>query len=88
MAKINKQDVRQFLMETWDLDASEFSDDGSLFSSGLLDSLSIVQLIAFIESELETSLPVAQLSLDEFDTVDAIVELASRFQTDQIGSDA
>mgnify|MGYP003836150431 FL=1 len=80
MSKVTQQEVRLFLQESWEIDMEGVENCDSLFSSGLLDSLSVTELIAFLETRLQTNINVAQLSLDDLDSVDAIVELAGRFQ--------
>jgi acyl carrier protein len=50
--------------------------DGStpLFESGLIDSLTIVQLIAFVERTIGRSVPPRMVVMRHFRTVDAICE--------------
>jgi acyl carrier protein len=54
------------------------ADDDALVSSGLIDSLSVVQLIAALEKELNVQLPAATLQPDDFDTIDYTVETVMR----------
>ncbi|HMH12760.1 MAG TPA: acyl carrier protein [Edaphobacter sp.] len=54
------------------------ADDDTLVSSGLIDSLSVVQLIAALEKELNVQLPAATLQPDDFDTIDYTVETVMR----------
>jgi len=54
------------------------ADDDALVSSGLIDSLSVVQLIAALESDLGVRLPAATLQPDDFDTIDYTVETVMR----------
>ena len=54
------------------------ADDDALVSSGLIDSLSVVQLIAALEKELGIHLPAATLQPDDFDTIDYTVETVMR----------
>lgn len=54
------------------------ADDDTLVSSGLIDSLSVVQLIAALEKELNIHLPAATLQPDDFDTIDYTVETVMR----------
>lgn len=44
-----------------------------LFSSGLLDSVSMIGLIGFIEASTGTVIPPADVTLENFDTVDRIL---------------
>ena len=54
------------------------ADDEPLVSSGLIDSLSVVQLITALEKELNLHLPAATLQPDDFDTIDYTVETVMR----------
>jgi acyl carrier protein len=54
------------------------ADDDTLVSSGLIDSLSVVQLISALEKELQVQLPAASLQPDDFDTIDYTVETVMR----------
>ncbi len=50
-------------------------DDDSLVESGIIDSLGIMKLVQFIESEFSIVIADAELTPDNFDTVDDIVKL-------------
>ena len=47
--------------------------DTELFSSGLLDSVSMVGLITFIEERSGATIQPADVTLENFDTIDRIV---------------
>jgi acyl carrier protein len=46
--------------------------DDDLLESGLVDSLSIMKMIVFIEKEFEVKIPPQDLIIDNFITVNAI----------------
>ena len=48
-------------------------DDTRLFSSGLIDSLSVMDLVCLVESEIGCAIPPADITLDHFDSVDRIL---------------
>jgi methoxymalonate biosynthesis acyl carrier protein len=54
------------------------TDDEPLISSGLIDSLSILKLIAHLEQRLHVSIPPANLQPDDFDNINWIVETVER----------
>lgn len=70
--------VRSFLIESWSLDPAEVEDDAPLFTSGLLDSLSAVEIIVFVEKHTNKPIVRADVSLDDLDTIEDIVRLATR----------
>lgn len=49
-----------------------------LFSGGLLDSMSVLDLTLFIEREAGIKIPVADVSLHNFDSIDRIVGYLAR----------
>lgn len=54
------------------------ADDDALVSSGLIDSLSILNLISEIEAKLGIRLKMAGLQPDDFDSVELITETVLR----------
>jgi acyl carrier protein len=53
-------------------------DDEPLVSSGTIDSLSVLTLIAALEERLQIHIPPADVQPDDFDTVDLIVDTIAR----------
>lgn len=61
-----------------DLFAAEgLTPESTLFSSGLLDSVAMVSLIAFVEEATGADVRPSDVTLDNFDTVSRIVEYAA-----------
>ena len=57
------------------------SDDTPLQSSGILDSLAVVGLIAFLEKEFQVELDVYDTAIERFDTLRDIAATVARKQT-------
>lgn len=53
-------------------------DSQRLVSSGMIDSLSILKLIAQLEKQLNTSIPTATLQPEDFDDISLIVGTIER----------
>lgn len=53
-------------------------DSEPIVSSGLLDSLSVVELIIRLEQKLNVAIPPTNLQPDDFDNVDLIIETLER----------
>lgn len=53
-------------------------DDTELFSKGLVDSLSVVDLVTFVESHVGRPIPPVDITLDNFDTISRIVRYTQR----------
>jgi acyl carrier protein len=50
------------------------NDDG-LFSTGVIDSFGVLELIAFLEDTFRITIDTSRHDLSEFDSVDRIVDL-------------
>lgn len=74
---IEKQVIRDFLTTLANKDV-RIGDEDSLLASKLLDSLKIVELIAFLESHYNVSFDSEELIPDNLDTINAIASLLER----------
>jgi len=61
-----------------DLVGGPVADDESLISSGRIDSLSILKLMARLEKKLGISIPPDRVQPDDFESIDWIVETVER----------
>ncbi|MER6313254.1 MULTISPECIES: phosphopantetheine-binding protein [unclassified Streptomyces] len=59
----------------------ELADSDDLFASGYVNSLFIMQLVMFVESELATPVADDDLEMDNFRSVDAVVAFVARKAT-------
>ena len=71
-----RDQVRGFIRDSFLVD--EFSDDESFLASGLVDSLGVVQLVAFVESTYALKVPDADLVPAHFDSVARLVAYVER----------
>lgn len=53
-------------------------DDTELFSSGKIDSLSVLELVNFVEGEIGCSIAPNEITLENFDTINRIVSYAQK----------
>jgi acyl carrier protein len=53
--------------------------DTPLITGGYVDSFSMVSLLVFIENRFKIKIPPSQATPDAFDSVNKIVDLASRY---------
>ena len=54
------------------------SDSLSLLDSGIMDSIGVMELVAFLEGEMEITVPDADLVPDNLDSVDNLVAFIER----------
>ena len=55
----------------------------NLFESGLLTSLDVLDLLAFIENEYEITISDEDLGIDNFGSIDRIVEFVEKSKQEQ-----
>jgi acyl carrier protein len=60
------------------LRAGALRNDDSLFSTGVVDSFGVLELIAFLEDTFQITIDTTRHELGEFDSVNKIVELVGR----------
>lgn len=61
-----------------ELTGKNLGDCDGLISTGLIDSLSVLRLIALLETKLGISIPSTNLQPDDFDSIDYMVETVER----------
>ena len=71
--------VRQAVVEVVSaLVRQRLKDDEPLISSGMIDSLAILRLIAQLEQRLKIRIPVEAVQPDDFDSIQLILETVER----------
>jgi acyl carrier protein len=70
---MNSDSLKNYLGDRMGLDTGALADDTPLFSSNLLDSFSMVDLIMFIEKESGVQLNATDVSLDNLDSIGRIL---------------
>jgi acyl carrier protein len=68
-------------LEQLGVEADSLTEDTHLFSDGVLDSFTMVDLIAFIEKEAEVKMKPGDVRLDNLDSVDRILSYADAAKT-------
>ncbi|MEV6559417.1 acyl carrier protein [Nocardia sp. NPDC051756] len=56
----------------------KLQDDHDIFESGFVNSLFAMELVMFIEQNLDARIPNDELTLDNFRTVDVMTDLVGR----------
>jgi len=67
--------IRDFLSAIND---SSFTDSDNLFALGIIDSLQIMEVITFIEDTYHVTIDDAEVTSDNFSTINAISDLITR----------
>ncbi len=66
--------LKEFMKDTLGIDADEVALDEPLFSSGIVDSFSLVSLLSFIEGEFRIQIAPTEVTIDNFDSFDRILK--------------
>jgi len=59
------------------LNLDQITDDTLLFSSGILDSLNVLDLVSFVEKSIGQPIPPTDILLENFDSVNNILNYAA-----------
>ena len=59
---------------------AQLADDAPLISAGLIDSMSIVDLVLDLEAALQVRIPSSAVQPTDFDSVAAIARTVARFR--------
>jgi acyl carrier protein len=69
--------IRTFIREEVVLDADAQIDDDSPLLDGILDSLALMQLVAYLEEEFDTEIDDTEVTAENFRTIADIERLIS-----------
>lgn len=76
---VTKEKIKAILLNGFiEIDnENELLNDTPLISSGVLDSISILQLVDVIEKEFNIEFEAHEIDRDKFDSIDLITELVA-----------
>jgi acyl carrier protein len=80
---MTKIDIFNFLKTQFAIDEKDVDENTGLFSEGLLDSFSIVDLVVFIENTSGIKLQPTDVNLDNLDSVAKILNFVSKERATQ-----
>lgn len=61
--------LRDMISDIAGLDPTELGDDDSLFSGGLIDSISLINIVTFVEGQLNFRVGAEELRLENWDSL-------------------
>lgn len=70
-----KEKIKNFIVENFLFGERELKDDEPLFESGIIDSLGLIKLIAFIEKNFNVSIDISEIMIENFNTLNDIMEV-------------
>lgn len=77
-----EKEVRQFIQNTFraQVALTPVEDDTPLFSSGIIDSFGVLELISFLEDTFKIEIDTTRYDLSAFDTVRKIAALVAKLR--------
>lgn len=75
---IDRNALIGYLSGTLNVDTGGVGDDTPLFSSGLIDSFSMIDLITYLEAGTGRRISPADITLDNFDTLGRMIAYLGR----------
>lgn len=83
-----KEELRTYIGTAFlpDEPLGNLKDDTPLRTSGVMDSMGMLRLVGFVESQYGIELKAYETSTENFDTIDAIADLIERKITGETGS--
>lgn len=69
-----EQIIKKFILENFLYGEGDLKNDESLFESGIIDSLGFIKLLAFIEKTFDVSIDMSEVTIENFNTINQIVE--------------
>ena len=78
MPLLTKGELLSYLRDDLGVDTSDIDEQTVLFSSGIVDSFSLVAVITFIEARCGVRVGPMDVTLDNFDSVKRILAFVER----------
>ncbi len=75
---MTREDLIQFMQDELGLDTADIGDETPLFSSGVIDSFSLVSLMTFIEQQEKFRMNPMDINLDNMDSIARILGYIER----------
>ena len=75
---IDKQTIVGFICDNYNISESDVDGDTDLFSSGILDSFSMLDLVSYVEKTAGIRFGVLDLNLDNISTIEKILNYVAK----------
>lgn len=76
-----KATIRNFILDS--INIPDLNDDDNLFESGIVNSLFAVQLMTFLEKSFNIEVTMDDLSMDNFESINATSSFVQKKQNNQ-----
>lgn len=75
---VTRDALVSYISKNFGVDATKFADDDLLFSTSVLDSFSMVDMITWIEGEGGFRIAASDVSLENLDSIGRIMDYCGR----------
>jgi len=75
---LGEEELFQYIRDELGADVAALSAQSRLFSQGVIDSFALVSLMTFIERQCSIRIRPDEVTLDNFDSVDRILDFIRR----------
>ena len=75
---ISKEELLGYLQTDLGIDTSQVADSTPLFSSGIIDSFSLVSLLTFVETTCAFKVSPLEVNLDNMDSIERLMGFIRR----------
>jgi acyl carrier protein len=75
---IDERQIVKFLCDNFNLSETDFDERTELFATGILDSFSMLDLVAYVEETAGIKFGVLDLNLDNLSTIEKILAYVAR----------
>jgi acyl carrier protein len=77
---LTRDELTRFFAKDLAIETDDLSDETPLYSAGIIDSFMLLSLIAFLEKRGGGKVDTADITLDNFDTIERILAYANGMQ--------
>ena len=71
-------EIRAYIVREVADEDLNLAGDEAIFSAGLLDSFAVTPLILFLEDRFRIRIPIGDVALEDFDTIERILAVVTR----------
>ena len=71
-------DIRAFLCNLVYMEEDEIDNEDPLFSTGIVDSVSLIELVGYVEKRASIKVSPGQLTLENWDSINRIRDFIAR----------
>jgi acyl carrier protein len=75
---ISEQSILEFLNKEFDIDSKEIDGNTPLISSGIIDSLGVINFIEFISKSAGIQVDASEVRLNNLDTMNLVHDFVAR----------